>query len=186
MFRGIVLLALLLGACSAIPPDQTTQHSATDPSGITNFELRGRLGMRGSGSATLNWSQAGDFYRIVLLGPFGSGRIEIEGDKDSAVWRDNNGKFASTNDPEQFLLERLGWTLPLDSLRFWIRGLASPEEPIDQFKLELGQLRMLRQNGWLLRIDRYQDVRGLQLPGRLVLEKEDQHLTLLIGNWTLR
>ena len=186
MIRGIALIALLLAACSTVPPNQATRHSASSPSEITNFELRGRLGLRGSGSATINWNQAGDFYRIVLLGPFGSGRVEIEGDRDSAVWRDNSGKFASTDNPEQFLQERLGWALPLDSLRFWIRGLASPEAPIDQFKLESGQLQLLRQSDWLLRFDRYQDVRGLQLPGRLVLEKEDQRLTLVIGNWTLR
>lgn len=187
MRRGVpLLISALLGACALLPDQKAIQDHPGDPAALSRFEIKGRLGLKGRGSATLNWSQARDYYRIVLLGPFGSGRVEIEGNSEGAVWRDKNGNFASSDSPEQFLHQQLGWSLPIESLPYWVRGLASPQAPIEQFNIESGRLMALRQSGWLLRLDRYQEVDGIALPGRLILEQGEQRLTLLIGSWILR
>lgn len=186
MLRIATLLGLsFLVACSMQPGPGISSATHSDPWLIERFALKGRIGLRGSGSASIRWNQAGDYYRIVLFGPFGSGRIEIEGDPKQAAWRDQNGNFASTREPEAFLQEKLGWSLPITSLRFWVRGLPAPDDSIERFEVEKGQLRSLKQNGWLLRLDRYQTVGDVELPGRLVLENNQQKLLLLVGEWIL-
>ncbi len=51
--------------------------------------------------------------------------------------------------------------------------------------MDSGQLQALEQDGWLLQIDRYQELGEGVLPGRLILQQDQTRITLLISEWVL-
>ncbi len=113
---AVVVLSLLLPGCAWFRPGPPAVYDG-DPASLERFEIRGRVGLRGGGSANLNWRQDGSSYRIVLTGPFGTGRVDIEGDDDFVTWEDDSGRRVSTDGAEDLLRSQLGWTLPLQALR---------------------------------------------------------------------
>ena len=122
---GLILLTLLLAACggSGIRPGVDDQR---------HWQLSGKLGLRGPGlaeSAYLNWRQCGELYDMRISGPLGQSVARIDGDGARLLVRIEGQEPVTTTDPEQLLQERLGWSVPLRALRYWVRAEQAPGNP---------------------------------------------------------
>jgi len=198
---GALALATLLQACSTIqleplPEGMTDQPPAgwADRSRqlghFDQWELSGKLAVRqpsDSGTALINhWIQDGEAYDLALSSSFlGMGSTSLKGFPGFIELTLPNGDSYRSNNPEELVEAATGWQLPLENLVWWIRGLPAPEGDFRLLFDEQNQLAIIRQSGWEIRYDRWQDfLNGYpELPARITALKGEKRVRVVIGQW---
>lgn len=188
--RGAGLLlacAALLAGCvtlrdhSAMPSalPNTWDERRGELQSLGRFELQGRLAVASGEegfSAALRWSQRPDRARLEVDGPLGVGGVRV--DLEQGQLRDEAVRVA--------LEQRLGFALPLDSLRYWILGVPDPARAAEEQKnTDSPTLAALTQDGWTVLFTRYARVDGsdYELPQRIEVTRESVRVRLLIERW---
>lgn len=194
-FWAALLVTSLLTACvtPSLPPlvdePASWEQHRDRVSALREWEMRGKLGYRGpdaSGSAWLTWVQDAQHFDLTLTGPMGAGATRISGDAEAAVL--SRGRDVSRASSASALThEVLGISLPLEELLWWVRGLPAPDAPAATQLSESYLLASLQQAGWQLQFDRYTEIAGLHLPGRIsgtgIDDYQGLRFTLVINHW---
>jgi outer membrane lipoprotein LolB len=190
-------LAALLTGCAAVPgavapsADALAQFEAHREllASIEDWTAGGRLSLtvsEESWSARVDWTQRGQASRLRLSGPFGQGAAELLMRPGAAELRTADDHRYSAETPEDLMVEHVGWSIPLDGLRYWLLGLPEPE--VEPAVLELddrGRISRLEQSGWTVRYLRYQSVGALEMPARLDFESPRVNGKLAVTRWEL-
>ncbi len=196
MMRPLWPLAFLLLAGCAGPavvpvesPERTWAERATALSAIDTWELRGRVSVAEGDVAwhlKLFWQQSADGFRMDLAGPFGAGAVKLSGNRDGVLLRDANGHRWRADSADQLLWQHTGIFMPVGGLRYWIRGLPTPEQDTRDMALDAaGRLARLRQNGWTITFREYRPVDGLDLPRNLLVRRGDIEVRVVVDRWLL-
>ena len=177
LFRGLVfIVALLLSACATPPKPPVDSESLT-------WQLQGKIGFwqgRKQESATINWAQCdADSARIRLSGPLGTGSIELSSDQSGARLI-QNGESIHADSIEE-LASRADWPIPVEALRFWVRGRAMFTEKLEGRVNTNGQLEELNQIGW--HISYHYHTPFHQLPDRIHAKSANARITLIVSEW---
>ena len=194
--RGaIVLSALLIASCAtqkgADLPDISEWDSRMAVLGqLDEFEFNGRIGVTAGDdgfNGRLRWYQDEDAFRATVGGPLGIGTVRIAGIGPDVELTDKDGVTTRLSDVETDLYYRYGWTIPVESLRFWALGIPDPRVPAATEFGEAGELISLEQRGWVVSIGRYREAGGgQQMPSRLTATNESTRLRLVIDRWIFR
>lgn len=187
----LVAIVLLVSACSATPPlppdaDSFEAHRAT-LTDLQQWSFSGRIAVQsasGADSASLKWEQNGDDIRMALSGPVGI-KEAILTRREGRLTLERNGEQQVLAPAEDPLLAEFGWTLPLNHLPYWLRGLPDPDLPIEQQTTTGGRLSVLNQAGWALEYRDYQEVSGRALPRRISFSRADVSGKILLKEWQL-
>ena len=190
---GAVLLgAVLLGACAvaptAGPPGERWALRRAALTALQDWSLTGNMGVlteQQGWHASFQWTQEGQRYRIDLIGPFGQGRVRIEGDAQGVRVRTAAGQVLTAADPEQLLADAVGVRIPVDGLSYWVRGLPDPHRRSVLADDGLGRLTRLEQGGWVVEYPRYMSVAALELPAQIRARKGDLNVKIVIQQWDL-
>jgi outer membrane lipoprotein LolB len=146
------------------------------------WQLDGRaaaaLGQQGW-QASLTWRQNGSSSDLHLAGPLGVGATEI---RLTPAGLSLNGAPPSVTVMAE-LEEKLGFNLPLDTLRFWLLGIPDPSIPFDLTRNEQDRALRLSQGGWTIDYDQYMPSNGDVLPKRLVLTRSTARLRIAVDHW---
>ena len=187
-----------LGACSTTPPLAPELPAGSDREAawashraqldaLRGWTASARLGLRAKGeswTASLNWKQIQEVYRVRLSGPLGQGIMEVNGDPHGVELRMGSDQRFTAKEPEQLLREQVGWQVPLSGLRHWIIGRPQPDTPVGAMNLdESGRLSRLEQSGWRIFYDRYTAVNGLALPSKVTLENPRLFARIVVNRW---
>jgi outer membrane lipoprotein LolB len=182
----LIPVLLLLSACSTLPPpappgDMTITGSAGD-----EWQLSGRVAIRQgqrADSASIDWAQLREHYRIELSGPFGQGGARIDGNAANVTLQiagDDRRYHGDT--PEAVMQQALGWYLPVSQAFYWVQGRPDPSYPHRPLAEAIG----FHQLGWQIEVRRVVQLRpDLVLPALLELRYGDLRLRLLIRQWQL-
>lgn len=187
----------MLGGCTQmvqqVPPTKISwQQHKQRISEISQWTLDGRVSIRSGDEAwngSLHWQQEGEQYNLTISAPLGAGSLQLQGSPHYVVLRQSNRDRPYTStDPDKLLQQQLGWHIPVGSLQYWVVGLPDPNRnPATQMKIdEYGRLMQMQQAGWDIRILRYLQVHGLQLPGKLFVENKGQGIRMVISRWELK
>jgi outer membrane lipoprotein LolB len=198
--RLIALLCtgLLLAGCVTTPrrqPQASLQagERAEWLQGLAAFHLEGRLavavGQEGF-SANLDWTQRGERTALELRAPLGFGAAQVLREAGALSLSTSRGETLSGAAAEQALVDRIGFSPPLDSLRYWVLGVADPSREGSVVAGEGGLPTSLEQEGWHVDYPEFRDARSpagapLSLPRRLTLTREGLRLRLVVDRWTL-
>ncbi len=138
-------------------------------------------------SANLQWLQSGEqHYSIHLSGPLGQGSTLIKGDPQQVSLQMAGANTLTAPNADELLQKTLGYSLPIDALYYWLRGLPKPTDAIQNaVRNDQGSLLQLSQLGWQLNYSRYSIHKSLILPGKIVATKGPSKLTLIIKDWQL-
>lgn len=191
-------LISLLSSCAA-PEKKSSQTESTQQDFIayTNrlreidaWSLKGRLGIRaekGSGTLNLLWDQEQETYVIRFIAPFGQGAFDIRGFPDTVVLKDANGLVLVSPTAEELLENTMGLKFRLKGLAYWIRGIPEPERAFTDLKLDAsGRLQSLTQSNVSIKLSRYSEQGGYQLPGKIKIKGDGFRLSLAIHSWDLK
>jgi outer membrane lipoprotein LolB len=131
----------------------------------------------------LRWAQLDDTFSATVSGPLGIGTVRIEGEGQRAVLTDKDGVRTELQDVEADLLIRYGWTIPVQSLRYWALGIPDPQVAAQTGLNEDDQLANLEQDGWTLSISSYRASSGQSMPHRLSATKFSTRVRIVIDKW---
>ncbi|HSP57496.1 MAG TPA: lipoprotein insertase outer membrane protein LolB [Halomonas sp.] len=188
---ALLVIALLAGCAGRAPApegeraegqwnDQEDRLEALD-----TWDLIGKASLRtpqDSTSANLDWNQTAHYYRLLISGPFGSGRSTLEGREGRFSLTTAEGRFEAKT-PEALMEEQLGWSLPVSSLSDWIRGLPAEQSEHRLEEDALGFPATLQQDGWTIDYRDWTRVEDLWLPRRLVMEYDELRVVLVVTDW---
>ncbi len=84
------------------------------------------------------------------------------------------------------LSARLGFDVPIASLRYWVLGVPDPAQPAEE-RLDAAQQRLasLVQDGWQIDYNEYTSAAGEIVPARITLQREAVRVRLLVEDWQL-
>ncbi|MEZ5524593.1 MAG: lipoprotein insertase outer membrane protein LolB [Pseudomonadales bacterium] len=193
---NILLILSALAACAPITQQTTLPDSQRVDwprhqqlvGALDDWDIMGKLGIRTpdqSNSARFNWQQQAQHFDIRVTSLLGQGLATLSGTSGNVHLNiAGRGEF-DTSVPEALLLQELGWTLPVDDLNYWIRGIPSPNSQARYQLNDQGLMENLHQAGWQLHFSRYQQFGSFPLPGKILLQQDDIKLTLLIKQWSL-
>ena len=191
---GLCLLILLAGCAG-----QPQRPSMKDPAqiwharekvlrGITHWDLRGRIAVRTEEdgfNANFAWRQWGGNYHIHLSGPFGVAALTLAGNAEGVALRSDGKTAFHRGDAGALLLRQTGVRLPIDALRYWVRGIPQPGEKAEVSLDRRGRPKELKQSGWRVGYQRYVRERGVELPAKMVVENRRVRVRLVIDRWIL-
>ena len=86
-----------------------------------------------------------------------------------------------SRNPDAMLRQRLGFAIPLTSLRYWILGVSDPEKK--SVSLATGGFK---QAGWEVASDKLTMVDGWMLPQKLRVQGAGVKLKILADSWDIK
>jgi len=193
-FLGLALL-VAVSACTTAPMVEAPvkdpaaawlKHSAR-MTAIHNWDIEGRIAIRSykeAVNANLRWQQQGDNYEIDLSGPFGSGAVHLSGEP-GAVRLKTDAQDMVADNAETLLYQVTGLLVPIESLKYWIRGLPQPDSGSSQNLDAQGRLARIEQDRWKVRFRAYADVSRQQLPVKVFVDNHQLSVRIVIDKWSL-
>jgi len=182
---GIALGMLLLSACASLQTATESNYSKTSRAQLYNVKdwfLAGRIAViatNDSWSANIEWHHLPASERIKLFGPLGQGAVIIELANGVVTIDRGGGKIQKSTQPEQFISQQLGLSVPIESLRFWAIGLPEPgrerQETADGFV----------QDGWLVTYKAMQPIQNTLIPQKMAVSNNQIKLKLIVDQWDL-
>lgn len=187
----LAAVAVLAAACAApptltLPPLDDWDRRESVLGAVDAWRAAGRIGIVAGDEAqsgSLEWRQEEEFVRVTIRGPLGAGGLALEGDAGSVVLTASDGSTVVLTRPEQQLREIYGWTIPVASLSWWLRGLPDPARTAVTEVTPDGRLAMLEQAGWLIEYPQYRPAAGVLLPYRIRARSADIRLTIVVREW---
>jgi outer membrane lipoprotein LolB len=168
-------------------PAQTWAEQQSTLAQMTNWRIQALVGVvlnQQAESANVIWQQYSDeHYSIEFYGALGLGATYLKGQPGSVTLTDHEGKTYHANNPEQLMQQALGWSLPLDGLVYWIRGLPVPNVPYQSTLNPYGTLATLSQQGWTIQYLNEQRLGNRILPSKIKLKNEGLSVTIVIHTW---
>ena len=86
---------------------------------------------------------------------------------------------------DQLVQQQVGWEIPVESLSWWVRGMAAPGDPEDLWLDERGNLVRLNQDGWAIEFGNYRTFGEFEMPVRLTAQQADWRVKLVVRRWEL-
>ena len=192
---GIALLrltlmtgVLLLAACRTVVPTTTESvaQRRAQLRAIINYDFTGRVasvaGTQGF-SAAMDWQQRNSDSALQIRAPFGLASLDIDYHDGQLLLRASDGTSVSGDVADEKLREWLGFSPPLASFRYWLLGCSDPASVADESFDEQQRLTQLKQDGWQVDYQSYQQRARLWLPQRLSIERDGRKLKVVISRW---
>ncbi len=196
MTRGakLAIALLLLSACATqkgvdLPDISQWENRQAILGRLDKWQFSGRIAVKTGDdgfNGKLRWFQDEDSFRATVSGPLGIGTVRIEGDGDSVEITDKDGTATVLQDVEMELYYRYGWTIPVESLRYWVLGIPDPRVPAASEFDDLNRVSRLEQRGWIVDVGAYREAGGQQMPARLVASSRETSVRLVIDKWVFR
>jgi outer membrane lipoprotein LolB len=188
-FSSVILLSLFLQGCVSLRPSESSQAAwearRARLAQIDRFTLQARVSSGGlfGVKGNLHWRQLPGSFDMRVAGPFGIGAATITGQGREVQVRTSKRSFTTT-DPEGDLKARLGWTFPVEHLRYWVLGQPAPGSKAEFAFDRAGRIISLEQDGWTLAFDEYQDAGALELPRKFEVANSELRLKVVVDTWS--
>lgn len=155
---------------------------------LRRWRVEGAVGVvqpHDSESARFQWQQNGKSYTIHLAGALNVGSTTIQGGAGWVKVSRANGQHWQGKSPNALIASKLGWALPVQQLRYWIRGIPAPAR-YQQLRTDgYGHLQSLQQLGWTINWSRYKQMGAVDLPQWIVLQRAGWKIKVLARQWIL-
>jgi outer membrane lipoprotein LolB len=189
-------MATLLTACATRPPAGTGQvereslylQRLARLENVDAWALDGRLAIsdeKDGGSGSFKWQRDATSSRMDFHGALGRGAWRLRADANGAELDFADGTTYVGESVEMLVHEQVGWAVPVEPLRWWVRGLVAPGA-VQQRTLDPdGTLSTLQQDGWAIEYGRYADVGDVAMPVRMTARQADRTVKIAVRKWRL-
>ncbi len=191
----MMLLLLLLAACTRVQVAEQHSDFAKQPFSqrklalerLANWKIKGSFSVQQQGErhiASYNWLQNDQSYQIEVYASLGLYRLRIEGNPDEARLYQAGEAVISADSASDLLEKRLGWSLPVMNLSYWIRGLPAPGSYRGDYDA-YGHVIRIVQQGWQVGLSHYVTIKSLDLPRILDIRGEGLKIRVAIKEWDI-
>ncbi len=174
-----VLSLLLIAACASVAPGARDEAAP--------FDIVGRVLVSGEGrafSSNLRWRHGGGSDELWLMSPVGQTLAHIRADGSGATLTTADQQEYRAFSAEGLTRRALGWALPLDGLRHWVRAQPAPGGEIATLNRDAqGRVERIEQGDWVIRYDYGDAPSALLRPRRIDLGRGGQRIRLVIDTW---
>jgi outer membrane lipoprotein LolB len=195
---AVTVTVFILSACESLPvsPEQSPEQQQAvvvqreaQLAAVNNWEMNGRISLvtdAEAWSGQLYWQQsAASDYFIQFNAPSGQGAMRLLGSNDGVELLLANGQSYSAKDAATLLRQETTWDIPIEGLWYWIRGLPDPQLPVKLTLNPQGSIQDMKQNGWHVQYERYQQYGTYSFPRKIVIQHEDMKIRLIVTQWTV-
>ena len=180
---------LFLAACSTLPGQPAAPSALAARPFAANFTAAGRVAARLTGedkrgfSGGFSWTHRPAQDVVELLTPLGQIAARLTMTAAGAEIELGDGRRTFTSDPERFLSDNLGATLPVAALPYWLQAVPLARVPYRAEADALGRPGTLWQNGWQIQYTEYAAETPGAHPTRLQLNFGDIEARMIISEW---
>ncbi|MAD58490.1 MAG: outer membrane lipoprotein LolB [Porticoccus sp.] len=157
---------------------------------IDHWLIQGKIGYKNSkegGSAWITWVQSKEDFEIKLNGPLGINVRKIRGKINYPRLKTKRYEITTIEDFEVYGEKSFLLATEIENLRFWIKGLESPNLKIIESRYnDDGTLASLKQAGWKLDFSNYENIGKFKLPNRIKGKKGTYRFNLSIKKWVIK
>ena len=180
----LVLVVLQTGCASLFEKplafDQQLDRRHLQQDRAWHFE--GRLALSDaheSIQAAINWNHQLEKDVIELTGPLGQGRLAITVLAGLVVIEDGETRQEYQGDVDAVLSQQVAVAVPVRALKYWVLGVSDPGLVV------ANQENGFVQAGWAVQYKEMQWVKSLQLPKKMLAEKEVTKIKLIVDQWDI-
>ncbi|MEZ0469462.1 lipoprotein insertase outer membrane protein LolB [Luteimonas salinilitoris] len=163
---------------------------------VARLDFSGRVALsngREGGNGRIEWSQAGDGYRVVLSAPVTRQSWSLAGDAAGARIEGLDGGPREGRDVELLLLEATGLRIPVGAMAAWAAGIRADAGAFGPARLHFdagGTLVRIEQDGWTIDYQAWQpadaaDAEVPRLPLRISAQRGEARVRLIVDQWAL-
>ena len=194
MFRMRPWFAVLAGAllatgCATSPVGSPSGARPPDPEQLTQWLAKGRSALVAQGeggSGSFVWQQRSERTELTLRGPLGAGGLALITDGTTFELSDGAGQPLNGEAARAELERRLGVTLPLAELRYWMLGGPAPDRPgSGPVQTSSGPVPGFVQGGWVVSYEELTSQAGWSLPARLTATTSGARVRIIVDDWIL-
>ncbi len=153
---------------------QSLDHWSLDGRVAAAFDTQGW-------QASITWRQAAGLSELHLSGPLGVGAHQVRLSPEG-VSIDGGPVRDDLLDPAQ---TRLGFEVPLRSLRYWLLGVPDPSTAATVLRDAGDRAAQIQQLDWTIALDRYRSVDGDRLPGQIVITRTGTRVRIIVDHWNV-
>ena len=183
------LLSLLMAACAVVPVGGPIEKAIRpDLTQVTGYAFSGRISVKQADQGhygNIRWLKRGAENDITLLSPLGQIVAQIRSQPNAVTLTLDNKREYRAEDGESLTQQVLGYTVPVSGLPFWLLGYATPDSDAETTSRPDGLFDTIKQQGWRIQYQEYMTVDGVQLPRRVVLDRGNLEIRLVIDQWNL-
>lgn len=186
-----VLFLVVLTGCATTPAPNTVTPPASLPTESElpdHWQLTGRISLTQGETgwhASVDWVEQTDSFRLRVAGPLGQGGFLLTGNAEGVLLRDASQRTYAATDTSGLLAQVTSWALPVDGMRYWVRGIPGPDTDFKGDVDSAGRLEQLNQDGWTIRYTRYHPAEDGRWPALLSMARDDIAVRLVIDHWQL-
>lgn len=192
---ALIILLLALNACTGVSVKQAQpgnhaayQDRAEKLAAIPVWSFVARISLDDGdqgGSGRLQWMVSPGGNELDFHAAMGRGAWHLQFGPEGAVLKEANGTVREAKGVNALIQDRLGWTIPVDALQWWVRGLAAPGSIENETLDSAGLLISLDQFGWRVEFNRYDSITGIALPKKLNARRDNYRVKLAINRWRM-
>jgi len=179
MRNSIALLLLIsLSACQNVKHKQVN-HNWTD---INSWSISGKMAIddgHQSGSGKFDWKVSTTNLEARFKAPLGQGSWIIMEDNNGARLTSSKHPDRFANNAQLLLSDELGWSFPLEKLKYWLRGYQHLQK---QEKHEQA-IDSLDDAEWHISYQKWQHTAMGLLPTKIKASKPPYTVKLIIYHW---
>jgi len=137
------------------------------------------------GSGRLDWQQHHSDLVLNFQAALGQGSWRLTLDAESAMLESGGGDIFQAADADSLMRQQLGWEVPVDALKYWVRGLPDPGQTGKLQVSELGLPSSLEQQDWTIEYQRWDEKVQPAMPKKLVARQGEYQVKLIIRDWQI-
>ncbi len=187
----------LLGGCAGWPfagreappvgPGPADHRAAV--AALDDWRLAGKLAVQRDDegvSATLEWREQGDRFDLRLVAPLNGGTFQLSGAPGRVALATPEGEVFVAASAGDLVEQHLGWRLPVEGARWWVRGIPAPGSAATQEVFDAqGRWTDFAQDGWRISILDYLEDQQPHLPRKLFLARDTLKVRVVVKRWEL-
>ncbi len=202
MTRLLVLpaLFLVLSGCVTTPENaepvtdesherwyQRQQQLST----VQSWEIRGRVALFVDDKVYnlgLDWKLDKNLSTLKLEAPLGQGLIQLEKKDSEVTLLTSEGKSYSGQNAEQVLYQSTGWSIPVEGLKSWIKGINHNHSDYLPDIDSTGKAVSMLQDEWRINFLQYKKSQLANnytpvLPRKIYMKRNNLALKIVIDQW---
>jgi len=188
----LIILVTQLFACTSVGSvklnvnNTQSQENTEKILAIQQWQLLGRLSVRHhreSWLTKLDWRHDFLIDDLTLSTSLGGVVAKLMHSKAGVEMLDEGGVMRPVSERE--LQSALGYVPPWAHLPYWVRGVVSPKAPLLINNEQVLGEDVFSQDGWEVRLGRYEEVGGIVLPGKVYLSKDGLKIKLIVDEWLM-